>query len=320
MSRFFRGLFIFTLCSSVMPAFANWQYPGQYQRDSWAGDDGMRFVMSLRGGMAYGKGSIVNDIGGLTGSYVRNTITGDIDTRAWFNAAYPNGNPDYEDAGYGRLGDLPAAENYKAVSFIAGFSAGLTMPDTPQWRVEFGFDHIAEADYNKNPLFDGTLHLTSGYVVDAQSGGVQSSLSTDVYSVMAFYDFFDGIKKPVRTMIPYVGAGVAYADTKTVLQLTDSYGDLSDVYELQNFGIVDEYGVIKFNKSETHSSNFAPILSVGFSYGVNDRVFLDAGLRGMYISKVKWQLTSSDDERRRDWFSAEKMMYITGIFGMRVEF
>ena len=297
-------------------AQANWQYPNRYSRDSWSGDDGMRFVLSVRGGAAYGRANITNEIGGLTGRYMRDTSTGEIVTMAWYDAAgQPAG---FEDAGYGRLGDLPATKNYKEFAFVSGFSAGITMPDSPQWRMEFGYDHIAESDYNPNPLFDGTLFLSSGYSVEAQSGGVQSSLASDVYSIMAFYDFFNGIRKPVHIMIPYVGIGAGYADTKTILNLTDSYGDLSDIYELQDFGVVDDAGVIQFNKSETNTSNLVPMAAVGVSYGVSEKMFLDAGLRAMYIPKIKWQLTG--DSKRRDWFSAEKMVYVNAMIGLRIEF
>ena len=319
-----KSVFIFASLIACMgtAADANWQYPNNRRRDSWNGDDGMRFVMSVRGGAAYGRAKIKNDIGGITGNYMFDLDNGgEIVTQAYANAVLQQDSTrQFAYAGYGRLGDLPASKNYSEVSFMAGFSAGLTMPNVPQWRVEFGFDHISEADYNPNPLFDGTLRLSSGYSVEAQSGGVQSTLSSDVYGVMAFYDFFDGMKKPVRQMIPYVGIGAGYADTKTVLQLTDSYGDLSDVYELQNFGVVDSAGVVQFNKAETHSSNLVPMLAVGFSYGVNERLFLDAGVRGMFMRKVKWQLTDEADEKRRDWFSAENMMYLGATVGLRVEF
>jgi len=316
MSRFYFGFFAAVLCGVVTSAHANWQYPNQYKRDSWDGDDGMRVVMSVRGGAAYGRAKIQNDIGGLTGEYMYDLSTGEIVTKAY--AEHASGS--FEPAGYGRLGDLPAAQKYEKMSFVIGVSAGLTVPDVPQWRVEFGYDHITEADYNQNPLFDGKLTLSGGDVVEAQSGGAQSEVSSDVYSVMAYYDFFEGITKPTRTMIPYVGAGVGYADTKTILQLTDSYGDLSYVYELQNFGIIDDSYVIQFNKAETHSSNLVPMAAVGFSYGVNEKMFIDVGVRGMYMSKIKWQLTSQDSEKRRDWFNAEKMLYVTAMLGLRVEF
>ena len=317
-------VFLMTCLGVGTSAHANWQYPGRYDRDCWGGDDGMRFVMSVRGGAAYGKANIVNNIGGLTGQYMMDTSTGEIVTQAWYNAS---GQPDgYVSVGDGRLGDLGAVSNFSDVSAAVGFSVGFTMPDTPQWRIEFGMDHISEADYNQNPLFQGDLLLTSGYLVEAQSGGVQSTLTSDIYGIMAFYDFFDGIRKPLQTTIPYIGFGVGYADSKTVLQLTDSYGDLSGLYELQDFGIVEDVGniqIIEFNKATTRTSNLAPMAAVGLSYGVTEKMFLDFGLRAMYLPRIKWQLTnaaSGDEEKRRDWFSAEKMIYVNAMVGLRVEF
>ena len=302
-------------------AMANWQYPNKYARDSWAGDDGMRFVVSARGGAAMGRADIKNEIGGLTGFYMVNTSNRDVVPQVWWETQSSSVQAMYDAQAYGRLGDLPATNNYRDISVAVGVSAGFTVPESPQWRIEFGFDHIAESDYNENPLFEGVLPLSlPGYFVEAQSGGVQSSLASDIYSVMAFYDFFDGLNKPLRQMIPYVGFGAGYADTKTVLQLTDSYGDLSDVYELQNFGVVDDSGVIQFNKSEVHNSNLAPVVALGLSYGISDKMFIDAGLRAMYISNVKWQLTSADDSQKRDWFSAEKLIYVNAMLGLRVEF
>ena len=316
--RKYLGVFLTSFLCCMTAAHANWQYPNRYSRDSWSGDDGMRFVLSVRGGASYGKAKIQNEIGALTGQYVYNIETGEVATLAWYRAS---GEPaGFADAGYARLGDLPAAKNYSELTVAAGVSAGLTIPDVPQWRIEFGFDHIAEVDYNQNPLFEGVLVTSEEKYVDAQSGGIQSSVSSDIYSAMAFYDFFEGIKKPLKEMIPYIGFGLGYGDTKTILQLTDSYGDLSDIYELQNFGIVDDAGVIQFNKSETRTSNLVPIAAIGISYGMNERMYFDAGIRAMYVPEIKWQLTSADSEKRRDWFTADKMIYVNAMVGLRVEF
>ena len=320
MNKCITSFFAFMLLGIGM-ASANWQYPvNGVRRDTWRGDDGMRFVLSVRGGASFGHATIQNDIGGLTANYMVNTTNGEIVTQAWYDLQDASVQANYAYAGYAQLGDLPAANDYSEFAFAAGISMGFTVPDSPQWRIELGFDHIAESDYNENPLFQGGLITSEGYVADAQSGGVQSTLSSDIYSVMAFYDFFDGIQKPLKQMIPYIGFGAGYADTKTVLQLTDSYGDLSDVYELMGYGTVDSAGVIQFNKSDTRTSNLAPVLAAGFSYGVSDKIFLDVGARAMYLPKIKWQLSSADNELRRDWFSADKMLYINAMVGLRVEF
>jgi len=317
------GFFVLFACLATS-ANANWQYSGRYKRDAWDGDNGMRFVMSLRGGAALGKASIQNDIGGLTGYYMVDTSTGDVVSQVWWDRQDASVQALYDLQTYGQLGKLPASKDYKEMSVFVGFSAGLTLPDTPQWRIEFGVDHIAESDYNPNPLFEGDLDLLYGYTVEAQSGGVQSTLSNDIYSVMAFHDFFDGLKKPMHEAIPYLGFGIGYADTKTVLQLTDSYGDLSSLYDLQNFGIVDANDVIQFHKAETHTSNIVPIIAGGFSYGFSDRMFLDVGVRAMYLNKIKWRLTNGETtasaERHRDWFSADKVIYVMGHAGLRIEF
>ncbi|MCQ2580931.1 MAG: hypothetical protein MJ164_02045 [Alphaproteobacteria bacterium] len=324
MKKYITSFCVFMLMG-IVAANANWQYPVNgmrrgYGRVSGNGDDGMHFVLSVRGGAAFGRADIKNEIGGLTGVYMVNINNGEIVTKAWYDFQEPSEQANYIPAGYASLGDLPATDDYSEFAFAAGVSLGFTMPDAPQWRVELGFDHISESDYNGTPLFQGSLITSEGYVVDAQSGGMQSTLSSDIYSVMAFYDFFDGLQKPLKQMIPYVGIGAGYADTKTVLQLTDSYGDLSDVYELQNFGVVDSAGVIQFNKAETRSSNLAPILAAGFSYGLSEQMFLDVGARAMLLPKIKWQLTSEDNDLHRDWFSADKMMYLNAMIGLRVEF
>ena len=208
-----KSVFGFMFVSGLIAATAadaNWQYPGRYTRDSWAGDDGMRFIISVRGGASYGHAKITNEIGGLTGNYMYDLSNNyEIVTQAYAEAVCSNSTDPtcftslFQDAGYGRLGDLPAAKDYDNISFTAGISLGLTMPSTPQWRIEFGYDHIAETDYNQNPLFDGALVLQpTGDTVDAQSGGVQSTLASDIYGLMVFYDFFDGIQKPTHQFIP----------------------------------------------------------------------------------------------------------------------
>ena len=173
-------------------------------------------------------------------------------------------------------------------------------------------------------MYEGDLELTggdvSGVVLHLTSGGVQSSVSTDVISVMAFYDFYDGLQKPANTAIPYIGFGLGYADSKTVMNLADLYGDLSESVDMGNFGQMDEYGVIQFNRSENSSANVAGIVALGLSYGITESLFIDFGARLMYIPRIKWGLNNTDNSRTRDWFSADNVFMANVLLGLRFEF
>ena len=312
-------------CFAVAPARANWEYSGTYLGDGWYTDDGSRFVMSVRGGAALGFGSIKNEVGALTTEYYINPGDGMVISAAYYDACVEGGGcAGFEYAGMGETSALPAAKDYREYSFAAGASLGWTIPNRPQWRLEIGWDHISEAEYNASPLYEGDLHLTGGdvegVVVHVQSGSIQSKVTTDLISAMAFYDFFDGMQKPVRKMIPYVGFGVGYADTTTTLNLVDPYGDLSTSVDLQNFGELDDYGVLNFYRSENSSSNIAGVLALGVSYGINQTMFLDFGARVSYIPKIKWTLKNEDGSRTRDWLSAENMIYANIMLGLRFEF
>ena len=182
-----------------------------------------------------------------------------------------------------------------------------------------GWDRFAEVDYNKTPLFSGDLKLSDGLKISKfDEGGAQSTMSTDLISIMAFYDFFDGYVKPARTMIPYVGIGFGYADTKTVMSFYDTTGELSGFDVLQQFG--EEGTTLNFYKSTTNTSNIAGVLALGFSYGLIDNLFLDFGARVTYIPRVKYRLTNVDDSQHLDWFSAKNLIYTNVMLGVRFEF
>lgn len=304
---------------------ANWQYPGTYVGDGWYQDDGSRFVISARGGATFGRGSIQNEIGALATEYYISPDYQYIVSASYYDACVAQGGcAGYLSAGLGNLSELPATKDFESFTFAFGASIGWTIPNRPQWRLEAGWDHIGESDYNASPMFEGQLPLTGGQVdgvvITAQSGAVQSTITTDIISVMAFYDFYTGLAKPVRTVIPYVGFGVGYADSKTVLNLSDPYGDLSTSIDLLNFGKLDSYNVIQFYKSEQNSSNIAGLVALGMSYGITETIFLDLGARVAYIPRVKWTLTNADDTRHRDWFNAENMIYANIMLGLRFEF
>ncbi len=314
------------LCAGGAHAASGWQYQGSYARDGVYRDDGSRFVVSFRGGASFQSGKINNEVGSLTTEYYVLPDGSSPISAAYYDDCVAAGTAcdAYVYAGMGDIADLPAAKNLSAFSFAAGASIGLTIPNSPQWRMEIGWDHIAETEYNATPLFEGGLPLhggaVDGVVVDVQSGGVQSTISTDIFSAMAFYDFFDGTQKPLQQFIPYVGFGVGYADTTTVLNLADLYGDLSFSVDLQNFGELDQYGVLQFYPSTKNTANVAGLLALGVSYGLAENTFLDMGIRLTYIPKIEWALSNADATRQRDWFSATNVFYTNIMVGLRFEF
>ncbi|MBQ8293923.1 MAG: hypothetical protein IJX89_00875 [Alphaproteobacteria bacterium] len=312
-------------CVLATPSLANWQYPGTYVGDGWYQDDGSRFVISVRGGAAMGFGSIKNEVGAISNEYYMSPDASVVVSATYYDACVADGGCDgYVFAGLGELSDLPAGEDFETFSFAAGASIGWTIPNRPQWRIEAGWDHISESEYNASPMFDGDLTLTGGesgdVTISAQSGAVSSKVTTDIISIMAFYDFFDGLQKPTRTVIPYIGFGAGYADTKTVLNLSDPYGDLSSQVDLLQFGELDDYNVVQFYRSEKNSSNVAGLLALGLSYGITETMFLDFGVRVAYIPKIKWALTNVDDTRSRNFFAAENVIYANIMLGLRFEF
>ncbi|MBR1380714.1 MAG: hypothetical protein IJ560_03980 [Alphaproteobacteria bacterium] len=324
-----RLLFILpiVLCTTIHSANADWQYRGTYIGDGAYTDDGSRFVLSLRGGASFGMGKIQNDIGALTTGYYLNESSGIVVSDAYYESCVANGGctSGFVDAGIGSLATLPAKDNFEALSFTAGASLGWTLPNRPQWRIEAAWDHMAESEYNASPIFEGELGLSGGDIagltVHAQSGGVESTITTDVISAMITYDFYDGLQKPVGKIIPYLGLGVGYALSKTIMNLSDPYGDLSaDVDLRENFGTEGDYGVVQFYRSEYTTSNISGLIVAGLSYGLSDNVFVDLAARIMYVPNAKWVLQNNDETRHRDWFSAQDLIYANFTLGLRFEF
>lgn len=322
-----RNIFLLPIlsCLCLGSAFANWQYPGTYVGDGWYEDDGMRFVISARGGASFGFASMKNDVGAIVTDYYVSPDLKEVATAGYYeNCTNCSG---WLYAGYGELSQVPVAQDFETFTFAGGASIGITLPNMPQWRFEAGWDHITKADYNASPMFKGDLSLIGGTVsgisVPVESGSVNSQISTDIFSIMAFYDFFDGLYKPVREFIPYIGFGVGYADTKTVLNLSDPYGDIAYQLELAQYGEIVEIGgvhTIQFYRSERSTSNVAGLLAFGVSYGLSENMFFDFGARFSYLPRVKWGLSDKDGARQREFFSAENIIYTNIMAGFRFEF
>ncbi len=317
-----RNLYILPLlsCFVAMPAVADWQYPGRYVGDGWYEDDGTRFVISGRGGASFGFASIKNKLGAIVNDYYIDESTGTLLPAFQYEACGADCS-NYVYAGYASQEGLSPTKNFKGYAFAAGASIGWTLPNRPQWRIEAGWDHVAKSDYNSFPMFKGDVELVGyGKVAGVVSGAVNSTITTDIISAMAFYDFFDGIQKPQNTAIPYIGFGLGYADTKTVLNLSDPYGTLSDQVELFPFGEASANNVIEFYKSERTTSNVAGMLAFGVSYGITETMFMDFGVRVAYIPRVKWELTNENGTRHREVFDAENLVYTNAMLGLRFEF
>ena len=312
-------------CLGFVPVYANWEYDSEFVGGGWYNDDGARFVLSVRGGASYGHAKIQNDIGELTPGYRYKGNS--IMTEGYYQlvcqgSAECDG---YLYAGFGNIGELSAKEDYSKLAFTAGASVGWVVPNHTNWRLEVGWDRIAETEYNESPLFTGDLSLmggglAEGNIVNVQSGSAHSTVSTDIISVMAFYDFFDGIQKPSHELIPYIGLGAGYANSETTLQLVDSYADLSMESQLYPYGEGGGTSVLEFYKSKSSTSNIAGVLAFGVSYGLDEKMFLDFGARFMYVPKIKWTLANEDNTSHRDWFSAKNMIYTNVMLGLRFEF
>lgn len=286
-------------------AGAGWQYNNNYVNDAgYYSDDGARFVIGARGGISYGTAKLKNQIGRLDSVYE------DSETNIWR----------YD------ISSLPVKNDFQKIAFVGGANIGFTLPGASQWRIEANWDHINKTEYNEIPLLEGNVNLVSestGEVqtVYTQSGGVASSISSDVISAMIYYDFFDGINKPINTFIPYMGAGVGYADSKTTLKLSDIYGDFSSDPDLNtSFNANPEAGIIQFYESNISNSNIALLGSIGVSYGISQTTFFDLNARVIYVPNIKWQLTNVDDTQHRDLFGTDGMLYTNLTLGIRFEF
>lgn len=313
---------LFALLFALIPGVvsANWEYKGTHLGDGAYSDDGGRFIFSIRGGMAYGFGSVNNEMGALTSAYYVDADGGNFTPEFVCVKAGTCGTMSY--AGAGELSELPAAKKFQSTTAIAGGSIGWAVADHPQWRLELGMDRIIKADYNASPMFDGELQLSGGVLAShgVSSASVESEITTTAITAMAYYDFFDGVIKPTHTLIPYVAFGVGYSESETSLNVSDTYGNLSDNVDLQNFGEPNSVDVLQFYESETATSNVVVVGALGLSYGMSERVFLDCGLRMMYLPGVKWKLSSEDGTRHRDLFKAKNLVYTSAMIGVRFEF
>jgi hypothetical protein len=298
----------------LSPLAANWEYGGGYR-----GYDG-RLVVSFKGGAAIPFASMKNDLGNVIVDY-------------WADGSNKVGLDDGGGAntplGIGDLGTLPVAKKYDSISWAGGASVGMVLDGGPNVRMELDWLHVAEADYDANPLLSGDFELSAYGTAWNDTAVAKSVVSTDIISAMIYYDFFNGSRRPSNTMIPYVGVGLGYASSTAVLRLSDPTGELSYDLGMQGIGDCQTAGgtltMCDFYSSETRTSNFAVSGALGVAYGMGEGMFLDIGGRVSYVPKIKWGLNNSaevgaDVSKERDVFSANDILFMNIYVGLRFEF
>jgi hypothetical protein len=318
MKKFAIACFMSAFCFLILTpaARSNWEYGSYY-------DDGSRLTFAFRGGGAMPFASMKNNLGSIQISYWTDGSKIYNDGQACID-----GGGTCSLMGQVDLEKLPAAKKYSSYSWAGGVSIGVTIDGAPNVRAEVDWLRISEADYNASPLFAGDIDMGGGNIVPNAVAAVRSTVSTDVISAMIYYDFFEGTKKPAGITIPYIGAGLGYASSMTLLSLTDDFGDLSSDLTMQYFGncqAVGDLTMCDFYTSETQTNNFALSAAIGFSYGIEEGVFFDMGARASFIPKIRWALNNIADEngggnKERDVFSASNIIFMNLYIGIRFEF
>ena len=188
------ALFLVLFTASL---YANWEYGGGYN------EDGSRLSISVRGGIAMPFSKMKNNLGPTTVDY----YTDDDGTVFSDDPLCTGGTGTCSYLASIDLGKLPVYKKYESMSWVGGASIGMTIPYMPQLRVEMDWLHIAESDYDSNPLFKGDVETEAG-ILSNSVASAQTSIETDIISAMFYYDFFEGIVKPKNTIIPYINVGI----------------------------------------------------------------------------------------------------------------
>jgi len=298
-----RRLFAVFFAFLAFGAHANWESGDVYY------DDGARLVVGVRGGMALPFANMKNDL----------TMS------AYFCAnGKPLGDPDCDTQTTEiELGALPVAKKYDDSSFAGGAAVGMVVPHNPNLRLELDWLHIAESRFDANPLFSGEVTLPAHGKVTYPVGAATSRVQTDVVSAFMYYDFFDGRQKPAGTVIPYVGVGIGYATSATILALADAYSDFGGDPMMDEFS--ESGTLIDYYSSRTESNNFALSLAFGAAYGIGDGMYIDVGARGSLIPRIRWALNNEADAsagtpKEYGVFSAENIAFVNVYAGLRFEF
>jgi len=221
------------------------------------------------------------------------------------------------------LGAFPLTKEYKDFAFAGGASIGMAIEHSPNVRLELDWLHIAESRFDADPLFEGeeNLPVLGWYVYPVLSAA--SSVQTDVVSAFVYYDFFNGQRKPPRTMIPYVGAGIGFATSATILTLADKYDDFANDPDMHGF--LEDGSSMNYYTSKTETNNIALSAAIGAAYGIGEGIYFDVGARASWVPKIRWALNNEAKEdkitsKERSIFSAENIVFVNIYAGLRFEF
>ncbi|MDR0449041.1 MAG: hypothetical protein LBG89_01085 [Rickettsiales bacterium] len=284
-------------------------------------DDGGRFYFAVRGGAAFGIGGYMeNKLGSVSSSglflYCPDGVCTDyISTEDMINTS----DPDYEFIGVVPLGGLPVSEKFSVMTWNTNIGVGVVLPGMPGTRIEGSWDRISEVSYNASPFVAGeTLTSENVPISVMDTGAITSGVQTDIFMMMAYFDFFQGRQKPARQAIPYIGLGLGYAQSRTSMSLIDSNGTLEDTGAFADF--VDQ-STGGFYFSENYSNGLAAGAAFGISYGINQFAFLDFGAKVIMANKVEWNMTNPNTGMEKAVVATSSpVIYGMVLAGFRFEF
>ncbi|MDR0319167.1 MAG: hypothetical protein LBH81_00285 [Rickettsiales bacterium] len=309
-------------------AHANWS-------DMRPKDDGGRFYVAARGGVAAGLSgaNVKNELGAVNSSqlfiqcddviadqcvvYDYNTYLFSYEEMEAAQIADPSA--DFAAIGVVELGKLKPQKNFEAMTWTANFGIGLVLPGASNVRVEGSWDRISEVSYNASPVLGGETVSSGGWpIFMTETGSLSSTVQTDIYLAMVYFDFFDGTVKRPHEFIPYIGLGLGYASSKASMSFIDSTGTLDDTGAFGDF-INQLTGGFYF--SENYSNGLAAAAAVGFSYGLNSVAFLDFGAKAVMANKIEWILSNPDTGMQKPIVATDgPMIYGIVYGGFRFEF
>ncbi|MCL2629187.1 MAG: hypothetical protein FWD33_00605 [Alphaproteobacteria bacterium] len=264
-------------------------------------DDGGRFYIAARGGLAMNFGGRLNNsLGGMTSIpfYAEFDPSTGLSTgyvvneELWIQMGSPTPTEGWAPIGVINFGDLKPQKDLEIRTWTTNFAIGGVLPNANNIRIEASWDRISESSYNSTPLLGGDV-VTVGapasmLLPDLDVISMSSKLSTDIYMAMIYFDFFEGARGPGQLM-PYIGLGIGYASTDAIVSAFDYSGVLDGTVLGLAF---EDTATGAFFLSETQSNGFAAAAAAGFSYGLNRFAFLELGAKVTLAPKTQFKLSN----------------------------